>query len=128
MNTDFRTPLAKVRGLGAAGNGTDHFLGQRISAIALAILLPTFAVSVILATDGGHESVTAWLRTPYGAGLCVLLALTALFHMRIGLQTVIEDYLHRPTTKIAALLANTFIPAVLAVLAVLSVLRIFTGA
>jgi succinate dehydrogenase / fumarate reductase, membrane anchor subunit len=128
MAQDLRTPLSRVRGLGSARHGADHFLAQRISAVALCLLLPVFALSVILGTDGTYDTVTAWLKTPFAATVTLLLALVGLFHMRLGLQVVIEDYLHAAPGKIAALVANTFIPVVLAVLAILSVLKIYVGA
>jgi succinate dehydrogenase / fumarate reductase, membrane anchor subunit len=128
MSNDLRTPLSRVRGLGSARHGADHFLAQRISAVALCLLLPVFVVSAVVGTDGTYDSVTAWLKSPASATIVLLLALVGLFHMRLGLQVVIEDYLTKPPAKIAALVANTFIPVVLGVLAILSVLKIFVGA
>lgn len=126
MTSTLRTPLGRVRGLGSAKDGVRHFIHQRVSAVALALLLPWFALSVILATDGSHAGVTAWLADPVNATGTFLLVGAAFYHARLGNQVFIEDYLHRPVTKAVVLLLNTFIPAALVVLAGFSILRIFT--
>jgi succinate dehydrogenase / fumarate reductase, membrane anchor subunit len=128
MKSTMRTPLGKVRGLGASGKGTAHFMQQRGTAVALAILLPWFALSVIFGTDGSYDSVTRWLSHPVNAAVTLLTVITGIFHMRLGLDEVINDYLQKPATKLAALLANTFIPLGLAVMAGLAVLKLYAGA
>jgi succinate dehydrogenase / fumarate reductase, membrane anchor subunit len=128
MTDSLRTPLSRARGLGSAKSGVGHFIQQRASAMFLAILLPWFALSVILGTDGDFISVTAWLAHPFNAAGTLLLVLTGVFHMRLGLQTVIEDYIHAPVTRTLCMLANTAIPAILAIVAALSVAKIFVGA
>lgn len=128
MGTTLRTPLKKVRGIGAAGHGASHFIQQRASAVALAILLPWFTFSVIFGTDGSYGSVASWLGNPINAMVTVLLALTGLFHMRLGLSEIVADYIHRPVTKSALLIGLTFLPLALAILAVLAVLRVYAGA
>ena len=94
----------------------------------LAVLLPWFAFSVILGTDGSFISVNSWLENAFNAAGTLLLVLTGVFHMRLGLQTVIEDYIHKPMTRTICMLANTAIPVILAVVATLSVAKIFVGA
>jgi succinate dehydrogenase / fumarate reductase, membrane anchor subunit len=126
MGQSLRSPLARVRGLGSAKDGVNHFIHQRVSAIGLAILLPWFALSVILGTDGSYRSVSLWLEQPLHAAGTFLLVAAAFYHARLGNQVFIEDYLHRPVTKAVVLLANTFIPVALVVLAGFSILRIFT--
>jgi succinate dehydrogenase / fumarate reductase, membrane anchor subunit len=128
MTNSLRTPLSRARGLGSAKSGVGHFIQQRASAMFLAVLLPWFAISVILGTDGDYASVQNWLSSPFNAAGTLLLVLTGVFHMRLGLQTVIEDYIHKPVTRTLCMLANTAIPAILAVVAALSVAKIFVGA
>jgi succinate dehydrogenase / fumarate reductase, membrane anchor subunit len=128
MTNSLRTPLSRARGLGSAKSGVGHFIQQRASAMFLAVLLPWFAISVILGTDGDYASVQSWLSSPFNAAGTLLLVLTGVFHMRLGLQTVIEDYIHKPVTRTLCMLANTAIPAILAVVAALSVAKIFVGA
>jgi succinate dehydrogenase / fumarate reductase, membrane anchor subunit len=128
MTDSLRTPLSRARGLGSAKSGVGHFIQQRASAMFLAVLLPWFAISVILSTDGDYASAQSWLSSPFNAVGTLLLVLTGVFHMRLGLQTVIEDYIHKPMTRTLCMLANTAIPAILAVVAALSVAKIFVGA
>ncbi|MCU0881060.1 MAG: succinate dehydrogenase, hydrophobic membrane anchor protein [Hyphomonadaceae bacterium] len=128
MKSTMRTPLGKVRGLGASGKGPIHFMQQRGTAVALALLLPWFALSVIFGTDGSYDSVTRWLAHPVNAAVTLLTVITGIYHMRLGLDEVINDYLHKPGTKLAAFLANTFIPLGLAVMAGLAVLKLYAGA
>jgi succinate dehydrogenase / fumarate reductase, membrane anchor subunit len=128
MTDSLRTPLSRARGLGSAKSGVGHFIQQRASAMFLALLLPWFAISIILGTDGDYSSTQAWLAQPFNAAGTLLLVLTSVFHMRLGLQTVIEDYIHKPVTRTLCMLANTAIPAILAVVAALSVAKIFVGA
>jgi succinate dehydrogenase / fumarate reductase, membrane anchor subunit len=125
---DLRTPLSRARGLGSAKSGVEHFIHQRATAVFLAVLLPWFTISMLLATDGTYESVRAYLAHPFNAIGVLLLSITMLIHMRLGLQTVIEDYLHAAVGRTAAMLANIIIPAVLALVAVLSVLKVYVGA
>jgi succinate dehydrogenase / fumarate reductase, membrane anchor subunit len=128
MTNSLRTPLSRARGLGSAKSGVGHFIQQRASAMFLALLLPWFGLSVILGTDGDFASVQSWLSSPFNAVGTLLLVLTGVFHMRLGLQVVVEDYIHKSVTRTLCLLANTAIPAIIAVVAVLSVAKIFVGA
>jgi succinate dehydrogenase / fumarate reductase, membrane anchor subunit len=128
MTNSLRTPLSRARGLGSAKSGVGHFIQQRASAMFLALLLPWFGLSVILGTDGDFASVQSWLSSPFNAVGTLLLVLTGCFHMRLGLQVVIEDYIHKPVTRTLCLLANTAVPAIIAVIAVLSVAKIYVGA
>ncbi len=109
--SDFRTPLARARGLGAAKSGTGHFIAQRVSAIALVVLVPIFTWSLAKHGFGDYDAATAWIGSPLGAIVTLLTLTAAFYHMRLGLQVVIEDYIHKPSTKIALLLLNTFLAA-----------------
>lgn len=122
----FRTPLSKVRGLGSAKSGSGHFIGQRISAIALVVLMPLFLINLAANVGGTYAETIAFLGSPFGAILTLLAMTAALYHMRLGLQVVIEDYLHRPATKAILLIANTFICAGLWIAVLYSVLAIAT--
>lgn len=109
MSQSIRTPLGKVRGLGSAKEGAGHFIGQRVSAIALVVLVPLFLVSLLSATASGFDGARAWIGQPHNAILTLLATGAALYHMRLGLQTVIEDYIGRAVTRIGLLIANTFV-------------------
>ncbi len=128
MTQSLRTPLSRARGLGSAKHGVGHFIQQRATAIFLTVLLPWFALSILLGTDGSYDSVIGWMHHPLNAAGTALLVLTGLFHMRLGMQVVIEDYVTGPVARTVSLLANTAIPAILAVIAILSVAKVFVGA
>lgn len=99
-----RSPLGRVRGHGAAHEGTGHFIGQRWSAIALAILGPWFAVAAALAIrDGGYTAAIDFLSDPVNAVGVILLVVIGFYHMSLGMQEVILDYIGKPFTKVALL-------------------------
>jgi succinate dehydrogenase / fumarate reductase, membrane anchor subunit len=124
--TSLRTPLGRVRGLGAAKEGTGHFISQRVSALALMFLLPWFMIAVALSFKGGYEAARAFVGNPINSVLLVLVA-AAFYHMRLGLQVVIEDYLTKPVGKTLALLANSFFTIALTVIALWAILRVSFG-
>jgi succinate dehydrogenase / fumarate reductase membrane anchor subunit len=124
MSDSLRTPLGKVRGLGSAKEGAHHFIVQRVSAIALLFLVPWFLISLLGAVRGGYEGALAWIATPLNAVLILVSVACALYHMRIGMQVVIEDYIARTSTRIALLIVNTFIPALLFAAAAFAVIKI----
>ncbi len=119
-----RTPLGKVRGLGSAKHGAGHFITQRVSAIGLLFLVPWFLISLIGAVRGGYDGALAWVSEPLNAVLTLLAVGTALYHMRLGMQVVVEDYIAKHGTKNVLLVLNTFICIVLFVAAAYAVLKI----
>lgn len=126
--TDRRTPLGRVLGYGSAKEGTGHWWTQRLSAAALVLLGGWFAVSLALLPGFGHEAVLEWLRRPSVAVLALLLVLTAAWHSHLGVQVVVEDYVHKPFAKIVVLVASRFVHAAAAVVGIVAVLRILFGA
>jgi succinate dehydrogenase / fumarate reductase membrane anchor subunit len=125
--TDFKTPLSKVRGLGSAKDGTHHWWVQRVTAIANIPLVLFMVISFVGNAGKGHADWVAWLQQPVVAVLTILFLLNVTYHMRLGLQVVIEDYVHGHGTKIASLLLITFACVLIAALGVFSVLRIAFG-
>ncbi len=121
-----KTPLGRVRGLGSAKEGTGHWWAQRVSAMALVPLLIWFAVSIATATSLDHATVASWLQRPHNAIGMLLLTLALAYHAKLGLQVVIEDYVHG-ATKVAALVATNFASIILAVAGVYAVLRVSFG-
>ena len=119
-----RTPLGKVRGLGSAKHGAGHFITQRVSAIALVFLVPWFLISLIGAVRGGYDHALAWIADPINAVLILLSVGAALYHMRLGMQVVVEDYIGKHSTKNFLLIVNTFICVVLFVAAAYAVLKV----
>lgn len=107
--TDYRTPAAKVRGLGASGHASAHWKFHRITAIALFFLAPVFVWMLAMSGAPDPQATRAFLASPAGA-IVTLLTLTAAFaHMRSGMLEVIEDYIHKPFTKTLLVLGNTFL-------------------
>jgi succinate dehydrogenase / fumarate reductase membrane anchor subunit len=124
-----RTPLGRVRAHGASGQGTGHFIGQRVSAIALLALGGWFLISVILEMHNpGFVSAIDFLSSPLNAVGVALLLIAAIYHMQIGMQVIIEDYIHKPATRTILVLLNTLIPLALGAGAIFAVLIVNFGA
>ena len=122
--SEMRTPLSRVRGLGSAKKGTEHFWLQRVTAIAN-IPLAVFFVSAMVAHAGAdYLTVKAFLSHPIVALVMLLLILSMVWHMRLGLQIVIEDYIHDHTVKILALILNTFFALAVGTASVLAILKL----
>lgn len=119
-----RTPLGRVLGLGSARDGTGHFMAQRISAVALALLGTWFAVALASLDSLTYLDVIRFAAGPFNSVLLVLFGLTASYHSYLGVQVVIEDYVHGPGAKLAALIASRFVHALASAVAVYSILRI----
>ncbi|MGB2074438.1 MAG: succinate dehydrogenase, hydrophobic membrane anchor protein [Henriciella sp.] len=121
------TSTKSVRGLGAAGSGTQHHIRQRVSALALLILVPWFLYSVTSAMGAGYEDALAWMGKTYNAVPLILLISAALYHMRLGMEVVIEDYIGKTGTRQALLILNAFVVLVMFVAATLAVLGVWLG-
>ncbi len=102
------TPLARVRGLGAARSGTEHFWRQRVTAIANVPLVIAFVFIVVALLGRNHAAVVQILGSPLVAVILLLFILSITTHMRIGMQVIIEDYVHDEGTKLVLLISNTF--------------------
>jgi succinate dehydrogenase / fumarate reductase, membrane anchor subunit len=124
---NFRTGLGDVRGLGSARSGTGHFWTQRMTAVSnlpLVVLLVWFIAAHI---DASRGELIASVQNPFVALLLALAFVSILLHMRLGLQMVIEDYVHAPLAKYACLLANTFYVIALLAAALFAILKMNLG-
>jgi len=119
-----RSPLGRVRGLGSAKDGTHHWWAQRLTALALIPLTVWFVISVIAMTGSDYVTVAAWAGSPLVGGLLILLIVATFYHAALGLQVVIEDYVHHEMSKLVLLLSVKALALVLALAAVLSVLTL----
>lgn len=126
-SNDLRTPLKCARGLGSAKDGTSHFIWQRVTAVAVA-LSGVWLLGVLLSLRTvGYNYVRDLVVDPINATMLVVFLLTAFWHARLGLQVIIEDYVHAPLQAGIAHFANLFICALASVAGVLAVLRIAFG-
>jgi len=122
-----RTPLKQVRGLGSSKEGADHFWRQRITGVAN-LILSLFAIGLAVSLAGAdHATVRATFAHPFIALPILMFMVSAAIHMRIGMQVIIEDYVHGEGLKIAALLLNTFFTIGVASVAALSILKLSFG-
>lgn len=122
-----RSPLGRARGLGSAKSGTQHWWAQRLTAIALVPLTIWFVIAMVTATGGSHTSALAFIGNPVTAVLLILLIVTTFHHAQLGLQVVIEDYVHTKSVGIALLLIVKGAAIVLALAAIFAVLSIAFG-
>ena len=99
------TSIGKVRGLGSAHHGAHHWLVARTTAISNLLLMVWFIVSLVMLSDYSYASVTGWLSQPLAAVPMILLIFSLFYHARLGLQVVIEDYVHESGSKFALLSA-----------------------
>jgi succinate dehydrogenase / fumarate reductase membrane anchor subunit len=99
------TSIGRVRGLGSAHHGAHHWLVQRTTAIGNVVLMAWLLASFVMLGDFGYESVVKWLTQPIAAVPMILLVVSLFWHARLGLQVVIEDYVHDTGSKFAALSA-----------------------
>jgi succinate dehydrogenase membrane anchor subunit len=108
MNRSFRTPLGRIEGLGAAKNGTGHFWHQRLTAVALLPLSVWFVASALAYVGAEQGAVAAFFAQPINAILMFLFVLAAVYHMSLGLQTIIEDYFHQEGLKLTLIILMRF--------------------
>jgi succinate dehydrogenase / fumarate reductase membrane anchor subunit len=123
-----RSPLGSVLGLGTAKDGTAHWWGQRVSGAALVILGLWFAWAVATLPGFAHADAVAFIGKPVNAVLLLLLSITMAYHSYLGVQVVIEDYVHGHGLKIASLVLSRFAHVFLAVAAVYAILKLGIGA
>ena len=122
------TGIGRVRGLGSAKAGAHHWWHQRLTAAGNALLVPWLFVSLLrLPTLGDHKVVAEWLSSPFVAVPMVLLILSVFYHMRLGLQVVVEDYVHDDALKVGALLLINLYTIATGAFALFSVLKIAFG-
>jgi succinate dehydrogenase / fumarate reductase, membrane anchor subunit len=126
-NSSMRTPLGRVRGLGSAKSGTGHFWLQRVTAVANVILTVVFLGVVISLVGKPYQAAVAVLSHPLVAILMLLFTVSGVVHMRLGMQVIIEDYVHGEGLKIAAVMANTFFAIAIGAACVFALLKLSFG-
>ena len=121
--SDLRTPLKRVRGLGAAQHGVGHFIHQRVTGAALVLLICWGFSQTPFLVAGGYDGAHAWLQSPVNAALASLLLIVGLYHGRLGVQVVIEDYIGKTGTRSALLILNAFVAFAFAAVGVVALLK-----
>jgi succinate dehydrogenase / fumarate reductase membrane anchor subunit len=127
MSESIRSPLGKARGLGSAKDGVHHWWMQRVSAVALLPLTLFLVVNVGNIATSSHYDFTRWLASPVNAVAVILFILTSFYHAVLGLQVVIEDYVHGEGYKFTLLIANKIFFFFAAIAGVFAVTKINLG-
>jgi succinate dehydrogenase / fumarate reductase membrane anchor subunit len=120
-------PLAKVLGSGSAKSGVHHWWLQRVTAIGLVPLTLWVVWAVVAIGGAGHTAVVSWMSNPINAALLLIWVTVMLYHAQLGMQVVVEDYIHQPAMALFLHLATKFAVAVGIVVSVLSILRVALG-
>lgn len=122
-----RSPLGRARGLGSAKEGVAHWWQQRLTAVALVPLLFWFVVSIIANVGADYAAMREWLGAPGNATLLILLIIAAFHHAQLGIQVVIEDYVHCAVLKPVSIIATKLVAVALGTYGVVSVLFVAIG-
>ncbi|MEA2872487.1 MAG: succinate dehydrogenase / fumarate reductase, rane anchor subunit [Hyphomicrobiales bacterium] len=125
--TQFRTPLGRVRALGSAKSGTGHFWHQRLTAVANVPLVIAFVLILVSLLGRSHAAVVQILGSPLVAIVMLLFIGSITYHMKLGMQVIIEDYVHDEKWKFAAVIANIFFAVAVGLAAVYAILKLSFG-
>jgi succinate dehydrogenase / fumarate reductase membrane anchor subunit len=123
----FETPIARVRGLGSARSGAHHWWLERLTSVSTLILFVWLIVSLLRLPSLGHGAVTAWLSSPLAAVPMLLLIVSTFWHLKLGLQVFVEDYVHEEGLRLFSIILVNFFAIAGAALAVFAVLKIAFG-
>jgi succinate dehydrogenase / fumarate reductase membrane anchor subunit len=124
---EMRTPMRRVRGLGAAHSGTGHFWHQRVTAVAGIPLTIAFIVILVALMGRSHAAVVQILGSPIIAIIMLLFIVNTVYHMWIGMQEILLDYVHEDMLKFVSLMANTFFCFAVALASVFAILKLSFG-
>lgn len=124
---NLRSPLGRVAGLGSAKSGVHHWWMQRLTSIALVPLSIWFTVSILSLPSLDHVTLVAWMAQSWTALLLIILVLVASYHSQLGVQVVVEDYVHHSGMKTLTLVSLTFVHGLLAVAGVFAILKVAFG-
>jgi succinate dehydrogenase / fumarate reductase membrane anchor subunit len=123
----YRTPRSRAAGLGAAKEGVHTWIAERVTSIALAPLSLWAVYAALRVAPLGYDSAVLWIQQPLNTLLALLFTVVGYYHMGLGVRVVIEDYIHKRSTLVALLLANTFLWWVMGLATVVALLKIALG-
>lgn len=125
--SSLRSPLSKVLGSGSAKDGTGHFWSQRVSAIGIVLLALWFLASMPGFDGADRGELIQWMSMPMNSVLLMLLAIATGWHSNLGIQIIIEDYVHGQFSKVVALIISRFAHLLVVATAIFAILKIATG-
>jgi succinate dehydrogenase / fumarate reductase membrane anchor subunit len=126
-STSIRTPLSRVRGLGSAKAGTSDFFRQRLTAIAMVLLFVPVIVIIMSLLGRNQAGAAQILGSPLVAVIMILFIIASVWHMKIGMQVVLEDYVTDEKTKLAAIIANNFFSAAVGLASIYAIIKLSSG-
>ncbi len=124
---NLRNPLANAHNHGAAGDGVGHWWAQRFSAILLALLTVWLVYALASLVGADHAAATTWLGTPFNAAMAILFVVTSIYHGKLGLQVIIEDYIHQRSVEVSLQIFIKLASIVGGLLAVIAILKVAFG-
>ena len=122
-----RTPLARVRSLGASHSGTSDFWRQRVTAVAMTLLIVPVIVVMLMLIGRNQAGAAQILGSPPIAIILLLFIIASAWHMKIGMQVIIEDYVHGEKTKLVAIIANNFFSAAIGIASIYALFKLSSG-
>ena len=122
-----RNPLANAHNHGSSGDGVSHWWSQRFSAILLALLVVWLVYALFSLVGSSHAEASEWVARPFNAAMAILFVVTAFYHSRLGLQVVIEDYIHQRFLEVLLMVAIKIAAIVGGLIAVLAILKLALG-
>lgn len=122
-----RTPLGRVRNHGSSHSGTTDFWRQRLTAVAMILLIVPVVAIVLMMQGRNHAAAVQILGSPLVAIVLLLFIAASVWHMKIGMQVILEDYVHNEKTKLVAIMANNFFCVVVALASVYAIFKLASG-